>query len=109
MYLIDTNIFLEVLLDREKREECERFLKKIENGEIFGIVTSFTLHSIAIILEKLGSLEDYKKFLEIIKGFISLVIYSTNPEDEIKICEIAEKYNLTFDDALHYMSQNYSN
>ncbi len=102
MYLIDTNIFLEVLLNREKRKECEKFLKKVEDGEIIGVVTTFSLHSIAIIIEKLKGLRYYKKFLEIIKTFRGLVIYSTTLLDEIEICKIAEKYSLTFDDALHY-------
>ncbi|MDN5319814.1 MAG: hypothetical protein PWP49_234 [Thermococcaceae archaeon] len=29
MYLIDTNIFLEVLLDQEKADDVERFLKEV--------------------------------------------------------------------------------
>jgi len=33
MYLIDTN-FLELFLDRERGEECENFLSKVENGEV---------------------------------------------------------------------------
>ena len=102
MYLIDTNIFLEVLLDREKREECERFLSKVEKGEIFAVVTTFSLHSIAIILERLKDIHAYEKFLEIILNFEGLIIYSTTPADEIKICKIAKKFKLTFDDALHY-------
>ena len=102
MYLIDTNIFLELLLDRERREECEKFLSKVENGEIIGFITSFSLHSIAIILEKLKGLQAYRKFLEVILNFEGLIIYSTTPKDEIEICEIAKKFNLTFDDALHY-------
>ncbi len=59
MYLIDTNIFLELFLDRERREECKKFLSKIENGEIIGVITSFSLHSIAIILEKLKGLSKF--------------------------------------------------
>jgi len=102
MYQIDTNIFLELFLDRERREECEKFLSKIESGELIGIITSFSLHSIAIILEKLKGLYAYKRFLEVILNFEGLIIYSTTPEDEIEICKIAEKFNLTFDDALHY-------
>jgi len=81
MYLIDTNIFLEILLGREKKEECE--------------------HSIAIILEKLKTLEEYK-ILKILSNFEGLMVYPTTPKDEIEICNIARKFNLKFDDALHY-------
>lgn len=102
MYLIDTNIFLEILLGREKKEECEHFLEEVESGNIQAITTTFALHTIAIILEKLKTLEEYKKFLKILSNFEGLMAYSTTPEDEIEICNIARKFNLKFDDALHY-------
>jgi len=79
-----------------------KILIKVERGEIVAIITTFALHSIAIILEKLKSLEAYKKFVEAILNFEGLRIYFTTPIDEIKICEIARKFGLTFDDALHY-------
>jgi len=33
MYLIDTNIFLEVLLGRARKEKCKKFLGEIRNGK----------------------------------------------------------------------------
>jgi predicted nucleic acid-binding protein len=27
MFLVDTNVFLEILLDQEKKESCKRFLE----------------------------------------------------------------------------------
>ena len=101
-YLIDTNIFLEVLLEQKEKEYCLSFLEKVESGEIRAVVTSFSLHSIAIILEKLKGIDGYKKFLEIITNFAGLMVYSTTPQDEIKICKISKETNLTFDDAIHY-------
>jgi len=53
MYLIDTNIFLELFLDRERREECEKFLSKVENGEIIGFITSFSLTFYSYYLRKI--------------------------------------------------------
>ena len=47
-YLIDTNIFLE----------------SVESGKVKAVVTSFALHSIAIILEKLKGIESYRHFLK---------------------------------------------
>lgn len=102
MYLIDTNIFLEILLDRENSEDCKLFLKKIEKEGPTAIVTGFSLHTIAIIMEKLKSLEDYKIFLETIMGIKGLLLYSTMPSEEIEICDISKKKKLDFDDSLHY-------
>ena len=101
-YLIDTNIFLEVFLQQEQEKDCLRFLKKVEKGEIKAVITSFSLHSIAIILEKLKGIESYRKFLEIIVNFEGLMIYSTTPKDEIEVCKISNEFNLSFDDAIHY-------
>ena len=101
-YLIDTNIFLEVLLEQDNKESCLDLLKIVEEGEIQVIITSFALHSIAIILEKLKGIDSYRDFLGVIAASAGLMTYSTTPHDEIEICTISKKFNLTFDDALHY-------
>ena len=101
-YLIDTNIFLEVLLEQQEKESCLNLLEKIETGEIRAVITSFSLHTIAIILEKLKGIESYKQFLEVIINFNGLMIYFTTPEDEIEICKISQHFALSFDDAMHY-------
>ncbi|HEX9975047.1 MAG TPA: hypothetical protein VGD14_23530, partial [bacterium] len=50
--LVDTNIFLEILLQQKKAEIAKGILRKlIETNETF-IITSFTIHSIIAILEK---------------------------------------------------------
>lgn len=47
MYLIDTSVFLEVLLTQDKKEKCKKFLS--DNLEELNI-SDFSLHSIGIIL-----------------------------------------------------------
>ena len=101
-YLIDTNIFLEVLLDQKEAPQCLTFLESVESGKVKAVVTSFALHSIAIILEKLKGIESYRHFLEIITNFEGLMTYSTTPHDEIEICTLSKQQNLSFDDAMHY-------
>jgi predicted nucleic acid-binding protein len=47
MFLVDTNIFLEILLTQDKKAICKKFLdKNIGNLHI----TDFSLHSIGVIL-----------------------------------------------------------
>ncbi|MGC1121795.1 MAG: PIN domain-containing protein [Candidatus Methanofastidiosia archaeon] len=101
-YLIDTNIFLEVLLEQDNKDSCLNLLTYVEKGEIQAIVTSFALHSIAIILEKLKDIDSYRDFLEVVVASEGLMTYSTTPNDEIEVCAISRKFNLTFDDSLHY-------
>jgi len=102
MYLIDTNIFLEVLLEQERTEECKELLNKVLEGELTAFVTSFSLHSIAIIMEKLKDLSAYQIFVETISEFKGIIFYSPSIHDEIGICKIAKEESLDFDDALHY-------
>jgi predicted nucleic acid-binding protein len=44
MYLVDTNIFLETLLEQEKAEEVRSFFQSIDLEDVF--ITDFSLHSI---------------------------------------------------------------
>ena len=51
MYLIDTNIWLELLLDQEKAQEVHKFFESIESHLL--AITEFSLYSIGIILTRL--------------------------------------------------------
>jgi len=61
MFLVDTNIFLEILLGQDKKEVCKRFLaKNIGNLNI----TDFSLHSIGVILFRYSKEDIFRKFVE---------------------------------------------
>ncbi|MEM2994936.1 MAG: hypothetical protein QXI91_02810 [Candidatus Bathyarchaeia archaeon] len=62
MYLVDTNIFLEVLLGRAGKERCKEFLRELRDGKKGAVVTDFSIHSIIVILDGLGGLEALKNF-----------------------------------------------
>ena len=51
MLLIDTNIFLEVMLGQIKRKACIEFLTAVRAGRHKAAVTDFTIYSIMIILD----------------------------------------------------------
>ncbi|MBC2708547.1 MAG: hypothetical protein HF977_12660 [ANME-2 cluster archaeon] len=65
-------------------------------------MTDLALHSIGIILFRLGKYELFTSFVEdmIING---MEILSSPPEDLIKLDRTAQQYNLDFDDAYQYM------
>ncbi len=48
MYLVDTNVFLEILLDQENADNAERFLRETSPSEL--AVSDFSVYSIGIIL-----------------------------------------------------------
>jgi len=100
MYLIDTNIFLEGLLEQEKAESVRYFFQAVDVEKTF--MTDLTLHSIGIILFRLKKYELFTSFVEdmIING---MEILSSTPEDLMKLDRTVQQYNLDFDDAYQYM------
>ena len=97
MYLIDTNIFLEILLKQIKSELCKSFLDK--NRAVLHI-SDFTLHSIGVILFRQKEEESFLKF-------ISDTLPKTNiislPKYNYKVViETKNKYDLDFDDSYQY-------
>jgi len=99
MYLIDTNIFLEALLEQEKTDVVRSFLSSTNVEYMF--ITDLTLHSIGIILFKLKKDDLFLSFLDnvIINGVS--VIY-LNEKELKKVSEISKSFNLDFDDAYQY-------
>lgn len=100
MYLVDTNIFLEILLKQEKSGKAKEFLASVNTEQIF--ISDFSLYSIGIILNKLNRMNSFELFL---KGIIIDVIpiLSLNSEDLLNINTITKDYKLDFDDAYQYL------
>ncbi|MEX0982937.1 MAG: PIN domain-containing protein, partial [Bacteroidales bacterium] len=105
-YLVDTNIWLERLLDQEKSEVVFNFLNTVSNSQIF--ISDFTVHSIGVILSKLNKLDTLDKFVRdlFINGQIEQVFLS--PESIIDLTANIKEFNLDFDDAYQLtLSQKY--
>ncbi|MCB9446471.1 MAG: VapC toxin family PIN domain ribonuclease, partial [Ardenticatenaceae bacterium] len=61
MYLVDTNIWLERLLDQEKSAEVGMFLAKMPTNQL--IISDFSLHSIGVILDRLDKQTVFSEFV----------------------------------------------
>ena len=99
MYLADTNIFLEVLLEQDKADDVQSFLQNIDLSTIY--ITDLSLHSIGIILYRLKNFALFNSFLADIivdgAGILSL------PSEDLKTLDLtAQKFNLDFDDVYQY-------
>lgn len=100
MYLIDTNIFIEGLLEQGKSSRVEEFLSITETNEIF--VSDFSLYSIGIILHRLNKNESFETFLKnVIIDRISVL--KLDLEDLLTINKTIKQFNLDFDDAYQYL------
>jgi len=100
MYLLDTNIILELILDREKADDVERFLRKIPLHHLH--ITEFALYSLGIVLFKQKMHDVFIQSVDdlLISGGIRLLRLGF--EDMPDLMNNARQYNLDFDDAYQY-------
>jgi len=99
MYLVDTNIFLEALLEQEKTNIVRSFLKSTEVKELY--ITNFSLYSIGIVLFKLKKFNIFISFLnDVVVDGINIVSIGTVSLKEL--VKISQKLSLDFDDAYQY-------
>ena len=99
MYLADTNIFLEALLEQKRSNEVQEFLEFIDLDIIF--ITDFSLNSIGIALFKRKKYTSFTSFVEdIVIGGIHIL--SLSLEDLKTLEHYVQKFNLDFDDAYQY-------
>lgn len=101
MYLLDTNIWLERLLEQEHSDDVGRLLGQISSDQLF--ITDFSFHSICLVLTRLKrprSAIDLVNDL-FVNGQVGLL---TVPPNEIEsLLSAMERFNLDYDDAYQYV------
>lgn len=100
--LIDTNIFLEFLLNQDRRKESLALMTLIERGEQSAFVLGFALHGIEVMLDRLKRPAVLEQFLVRVVQAEGLTVYPTSPEEEREVVPLTQHLSLDFDDALHY-------
>jgi predicted nucleic acid-binding protein len=98
LILLDTNVFLEYLLNRKNAEDCGKLLAKVSKGEIEGVVTRFSLHSIETVY-KSRLLEG---FLANVDRSLGLYVRDTTTAEEMDVAVLSRTIRRDFDDAMQY-------
>ena len=97
MYLLDTNVLIEVLVGQERTDEVKRFLEATPSAQLH--LTDFSLYSIGILLlrEKRGAA--FQSFLDdtLLGGKLNMI--SLSPRDLRQVIRAADRYRLDFGDA----------
>ncbi|MFH0812776.1 MAG: PIN domain-containing protein [Pseudomonadota bacterium] len=102
MFLVDTNVFLEILLGQDKKEGCKKFL----DNNIGNInMTDFSLHSVGVILFRYGKEDIFRKFVEDVIPNTKLL--SSPMELYREVVNVRKSLNLDFDDAYQYNVARY--
>jgi len=102
MYLLDTNIFLEIMLSRPRKDVCKRLLNIFMKGEETGLITDFSVYSIMVIMSGFAKFEHLKTFLTSLSAYKGLSIYTTTLSDKVRAADICLKETLDIDDSIQY-------
>lgn len=99
MYLVDSNVFLEELLEQEKASTVNLFFESVEPEQVF--ISDLSLHSICIVL---SGLKKYDLFSSFMNDLIlnETKILSLDSSEILNLRYIMEKLKLDFDDSYQY-------
>ena len=98
--LIDSNIFLEVLLDRENKKQAKDLLSQVDHHEF--AISDYSLQSIGLILFRAKRPEKFTEFVQDMILQPEVAILTLLPHDAALIYESSIAHNLDFDDAYQY-------
>ena len=97
MFLVDTNIFLEILLGQEKKTICKEFLD--HNAGNLNI-SDFSLHSLGVILFRSDKEEVFRHVIEDV--FPKIAVLSLPGDSYLNVIRSKEILKLDFDDSYQY-------
>ncbi len=97
--LVDTNIFLEVLLEQSRAGEARELLGI---GVHDFLVSDFSLHSIGVLLLKRNKADAFLKFVSDIVIRAGTAVARLNASDMAALVGHAASFSLDFDDAYQY-------
>lgn len=100
MYLLDTNIWLEVLLDQARAKSAQRLIAATPPLNLY--VTDFTLHSIGVILTRLKRLATLRKFVTDLGTPPAVSLVRLSFEQLAMLPAVSQQFKLDFDDAYQY-------
>jgi predicted nucleic acid-binding protein len=98
--LLDTNIWLELLLGQEKAARVSRLLSETPVERLH--VTDFSLHSVGVILTRAGRLATLSRFLNDLLSPPGVSVVRLSPEELRLLPAISDRFELDFDDAYQY-------
>ena len=102
MYLVDSNVWLELLLEQQRADDVRRFFHVIEARYLS--LSEFSLYSIGIILTRLNKDAIFEEFLSdtVEDSGVGRIQLDTN--DLKQVLTIRQRFRLDFDDAYQYVA-----
>jgi hypothetical protein len=98
--LIDTNVFLEILLAQAQADVALDLLSDVDEHEFY--VSNFSLHSIGLLLLRQRQPEMFRAFLRDLMIDVGAPVLTVSAIDLENVIEQAQRHHLDFDDAYQY-------
>ena len=102
MFLLDTNIWLELLLEQEKADQVRRLLEAEEAWRL--ALTDFSLHSVGVVLTRVKKDGLFLDFLSDTLEDSAVRVIRLDTEGLKEVAEVCRKFGLDFDDAYQYVA-----
>ncbi len=102
MLLLDTNIWLELLLEQEKADQVRRLLEAEEAWRL--ALTDFSLHSVGVVLTRVKKDGLFLDFLSDTLEDSAVRVIRLDTEGLKEVAEVCRKFGLDFDDAYQYVA-----
>jgi predicted nucleic acid-binding protein len=99
LILLDTNVFLELLLGQRRAGDCKALLQRASEGQLDAVTTHFSVHAVEAVI---GNGELLTRFLRNVENSEGLRVYDTDLTEESSAALLTERMGLDYDDALQY-------
>ena len=99
-FLVDTNVWLEILLAQERAGEAQSFLNAFETSEF--ALTEFSLYSLGVILTRLQKADAFAEYLADVIDRGQVACIRLQPSSLRQVLVIQKQFQLDFDDAYQY-------
>jgi len=104
MYLVDSNIFLELMLAQARSGECRALLNALRKGDVEAFISDFTVYSIMIIMADLSKMDELRIFLSSLSAYKGITVYRNRLTDMLRAVEIDQKEGLDIEHSIQYAS-----
>lgn len=102
MFLLDTNIWLELLLEQEKADQVRRLLEAEEAWRL--ALTDFSLHFLGVVLTRLKKHDLFLDFLSDTLEDSAVRVIRLDTAALKEVPALCRKFGLDFDDAYQYLA-----
>lgn len=102
MYLLDTNVVMELLLNQERADEVEQFLQGVSPDILH--ITEFALDSMGIILLRRQMHEAFLRAVDDLVLTGGVQVLRLGLHDMQAVVQASRQFTLDFDDAYQYVA-----